>query len=247
MMRHEITVKVKTTSMPQPHEPNYFGEDVAEKFPNEGNGEPRLPNATEGGEGRSEKYLPCSDVDDAAEEEDIQSEGNLWVLENANLPKCAFNVFKANVASGVFLLPTFYKDSGYIMSPIFSLLIGAIVVDCSRLLVRAKTKVNRGSVSDYAQLCDFVLGKPFRYILFVALLLTQYAFLLALPAAFCRCHGKNCASVFRKCVCLDNRYVCHCFAYDFFKREPGVPCGCSHCFHCICGFCASCYDDCVIY
>ncbi|ESL06908.1 amino acid transporter [Trypanosoma rangeli SC58] len=164
--------------MSQTHEPNHFGEDVAEKFPNEGNGEPRFPNATERDEGRSEKYLPCSDVDEAAEEEDVQSEGRLWVLENANLPKCAFNIFKANVASGVFLLPTFYKDSGYIMSPIFAVVIGSIVVDCSRLLVRAKTMVNRGSVSDYAQLCDFVLGRPFRYVLLVALLLTQFGFCL---------------------------------------------------------------------
>ncbi|RNE97813.1 putative amino acid transporter [Trypanosoma conorhini] len=165
--------------MSQLPEPNDFGEDTAEKTHNERSGEPHFPDADGRGETRPDKYLPCSDVDEAAEDNDVSSEGDRFgVLENSNIFKCAFNVFKGNVASAVFLLPTFYKDSGYILSPIIGLIIGSIVVDCSRLLVRAKTKVNRRSVSDYLRLCDFVLGKPFRYVLLVALLLTQFGFCL---------------------------------------------------------------------
>ncbi|RNE97581.1 amino acid transporter, partial [Trypanosoma conorhini] len=95
---------------------------------------------------------------------------------SAGLFKCAFNIFMGNVASGVFLLPNFYRYAGYVMSPIIGLVLGSIVVDCSRLLLRAKTMVNRGSVSDYLQLCGFVLGKPFQCVFLLALLLTQLGF-----------------------------------------------------------------------
>lgn len=111
------------------------------------------------------------------ENDDVEAHG-ASIRENANLYECAFNIFKANVASAVFLLPTFYKDAGYIMSPIIGFVIGAIVVDCSRLLVRAKTKIDRKNVVDYLNVCEFVLGKPFRYVLLVSLVLTQFGFCL---------------------------------------------------------------------
>ncbi|KEG11970.1 amino acid transporter [Trypanosoma grayi] len=97
---------------------------------------------------------------------------------NVNIFKCAFNIFKGNVGSAVFLLPTFYKDAGYILSPIIGLTMGSCVVDCSRLLLRAKRIVNKRDVTNYSQLCQFVLGTPFRYLLLLVLLLTQFGFCL---------------------------------------------------------------------
>lgn len=111
-------------------------------------------------------------------EGESNEENSFSVSENATLYECAFNIFKGNVASAVFLLPTFYKTAGYIMSPIIGFFIGLIVVDCSRLLVRAKNKVGQESVRDYLNLCGFVLGTPFRYVLLFSLLLTQFGFCL---------------------------------------------------------------------
>ncbi|KAH9597702.1 Amino acid transporter [Trypanosoma melophagium] len=112
------------------------------------------------------------------EREDSTDDGEVAIRENVSVYKCAFNIFKGNVGSAVFLLPTFYKDAGYIISPIIGVAIGSCVVDCSLQLVRAKQMVNRKKVMNYSQLCEFVLGLPFRYVLLVALLLTQFGFCL---------------------------------------------------------------------
>ncbi|EAN89665.1 putative amino acid permease 24 [Trypanosoma cruzi] len=165
--------------MSHPNEPNRFCEKTDEKVVNVKKSGIVLFDWEERDGTRSEDYLPSSELDLTPQEDDEASEEvRIGVIENASLFKCAFNIFKGNVGSAVFLLPTFYKDSGYIISPIIGLLIGSIVVDCSRLLVRAKTKVNRKSVSNYLELCDFVLGNPFRYVLLLALLLTQFGFCL---------------------------------------------------------------------
>ena len=98
--------------------------------------------------------------------------------ENTNIYKSAFHVFKANVGTGVFLLPTFYPDAGYVVSVILAILIGMAVVDCTRQLLHVKVTINRRDVTTYSQVCRYVCGPGLGWFLFVAMCLTQFGFCL---------------------------------------------------------------------
>uniref|UniRef100_A0A0A9XUP4 Proton-coupled amino acid transporter 4 n=1 Tax=Lygus hesperus TaxID=30085 RepID=A0A0A9XUP4_LYGHE len=78
--------------------------------------------------------------------------------ENTNILKSAMHIFKANVGTGLFMLPTFYPDAGYILSPILFVMIGCVVLDCTHMLLNCKITINRRNVSSYSQLCRFVYG-----------------------------------------------------------------------------------------
>ncbi|KAG5506296.1 hypothetical protein JIQ42_07914 [Leishmania sp. Namibia] len=110
--------------------------------------------------------------------------------ENTNICKSAFHVFKANVGTGVFLLPTFYPDAGYVVSVILAILIGAAVVDCTRLLVDVKVTINRGDVTTYSQVCRYVCGAGLGWFLFVAMCLTQFGFCLMYSQLFADTMGE---------------------------------------------------------
>ncbi|EPY19519.1 solute carrier family 36 (proton-coupled amino acid transporter) [Strigomonas culicis] len=98
--------------------------------------------------------------------------------ENTSIFKSAFHVFKANVGTGVFMLPTFYKDSGYILAPILGVVIGLIVVDCTHNLLNTKTRINRRDCTTYSQIAHYVFGPAMAWFLFIALCLTQFGFCL---------------------------------------------------------------------
>lgn len=88
------------------------------------------------------------------------------------------HVFKANVGTGLFMLPTFYPDAGYILSPMLMIGIGLVVIDCTHLLLNTKIAINRRNVTSYSNICRFVYGAPMQWFLFVSLCLTQFGFCL---------------------------------------------------------------------
>ncbi|KAG5510304.1 hypothetical protein JKF63_07632 [Porcisia hertigi] len=124
-------------------------------------------------------YMSIDD-DDAISTHTIAGE----LKVNTNIYKSAFHIFKANVGTGVFFLPTFYPDAGYIVSVILAVLIGAVVVDCTRLLLDVKVTIDRSDVTTYSQVCRFVCGSGLRWFLFVAMILTQFGFCLMYTQLF---------------------------------------------------------------
>ncbi|EPY27978.1 solute carrier family 36 (proton-coupled amino acid transporter) [Angomonas deanei] len=116
------------------------------------------------------------DEEEEAEDDGKPRAGEL--KENTNIFKSAFHVFKANVGTGVFMLPTFYKDSGYIIAPILGVLIGFIVLDCTQLLLRTKKLINQKHITTYSKVVQYVFGAGMGWFLFAALVLTQFGFCL---------------------------------------------------------------------
>ncbi|KAG8342763.1 putative amino acid transporter [Trypanosoma vivax] len=100
------------------------------------------------------------------------------IQENTNIYKTAFHVFKANVGTGIFILPMFYRHAGYIAGLIIALFTGIFVLDASQLLLRTKLIINREDVDTYGRVCRHIYGKTMEWILFACLILTQYAFCL---------------------------------------------------------------------
>ncbi|CAC9457955.1 putative amino acid transporter [Leishmania infantum JPCM5] len=147
----------------------------------------------EGDEGASNGDPSCQQKDQKAQEYvEMDDDDDMTVVrlaagelkENTNICKSAFHVFKANVGTGVFLLPTFYPDAGYVVSVILGVLIGAAVVDCTRLLVDVKIKINRSDVTTYSQVCRYVCGAGLGWFLFVAMCLAQFGFCLMYTQLF---------------------------------------------------------------
>ena len=96
----------------------------------------------------------------------------------SSIPRAAFNIFKGNVGAGVFLLPTAYTEAGYVFGPIFAILCGLMVIDCSLMLLRCKTRIGRPDVQTYPQVAKFVYGDVMLMMVNVALVLTQFGFVL---------------------------------------------------------------------
>ncbi|KAI5686005.1 Transmembrane amino acid transporter protein [Leishmania braziliensis] len=120
------------------------------------------------------------------DEDDVPS-GSLAageLKENTNIYKSAFHIFKANVGTGVFLLPTFYPDAGYVVSVILAIFISAAVLDCTLLLLNVKVTINRGDVTTYSQVCRYVCGVGLGWFLFVAMCLAQFGFCLMYSQLF---------------------------------------------------------------
>ncbi|KAH9588653.1 Amino acid transporter [Trypanosoma melophagium] len=131
-------------------------------------------------DGNSDGEGDLSDVSHQSEVSEVGSAHTKagYIRENTNIYKSAFHIFKANVGTGVFLLPTFYKDSGYVMGVVLGVFIGACVIDASIMLLNAKLMINRPRVDTYSKICGFVFGHPLQWVLFVALILTQFGFCL---------------------------------------------------------------------
>ncbi|KAK7194630.1 amino acid permease 24 [Novymonas esmeraldas] len=122
------------------------------------------------------------DMDDEENPAGQASAGEL--KENTNIYKSAFHVFKANVGTGVFMLPTFYPDAGYVVGVILGVFIGSVVVDCTRLLLHVKVTINRRDVTTYSQVCRYVCGAGLGWFLLVAMCLTQFGFCLMYSQLF---------------------------------------------------------------
>ncbi|CCW63581.1 unnamed protein product [Phytomonas sp. EM1] len=142
-------------------------------------------------EGNGKEFIDM-DVDTApytqdSEGYDISRPGKVLageLMENTNILKSAFHVFKANVGTGVFMLPNFYQDAGFAASIFLALMIGTIVIDCTQLLLQTKLKINRTDITTYSTIARYVFGPPMAWFLFCALCLTQFGFCLMYSQLF---------------------------------------------------------------
>lgn len=139
-------------------------------------GDPSVPQNDQ----KAQEYLEIDDEDDTTVVRLAAGE----LKENTNIYKSAFHVFKANVGTGVYLLPTFYPDAGYAVSVILTVLMGAAVIDCTRMLVDVKVTINRSDVTTYSQVCRYVCGAGLGWFLFVAMALAQFGFCLMYSQLF---------------------------------------------------------------
>lgn len=94
----------------------------------------------------------------------------------ASLYGAAFHIFKANVGAGVFLLPTYYQDAGYLVGAVCVALLGALMVDCAISLLHVKHRINHVEVKTYPAVVEFVLGDVFQKFVQFALVFTQFGF-----------------------------------------------------------------------
>lgn len=94
----------------------------------------------------------------------------------ATLYGAVFHVFKGNVGAGVFLLPTYYQDAGYLLGAICVVLLGALMVDCTVSLLHVKHRINHVEVKTYPAVVEFVLGDWFQKFTQFALVFTQFGF-----------------------------------------------------------------------
>lgn len=93
-----------------------------------------------------------------------------------SLIRVAYHIFKANVGAGVFLLPTFYQTSGYLLGALVVFILGVIVVDCAIGLIEVKQKLADPSLSTYPAVVRFVLGPKVEAYANVSLIFTQFGF-----------------------------------------------------------------------
>ncbi|KAK7199845.1 Transmembrane amino acid transporter protein [Novymonas esmeraldas] len=94
----------------------------------------------------------------------------------ASLYGAAFHIFKGNVGAGVFLLPTYYQDSGYLLGAVIVALLGALMIDCAVSLLHVKHRIQRAEVKTYPAVVGFVLGDYFQKFVQFALIFTQFGF-----------------------------------------------------------------------
>ncbi|KAG5490007.1 hypothetical protein JKF63_00126 [Porcisia hertigi] len=94
----------------------------------------------------------------------------------ASLYGAAFHIFKANVGAGVFLLPTYYQDAGYLMGGVLVVLLGALMIDCAASLLRVKHRIKHPEVKTYPTVVEFVLGGYSKTYVQFALVFTQLGF-----------------------------------------------------------------------
>lgn len=93
-----------------------------------------------------------------------------------SLRSVVYHVFKGNVGAGVFLLPTFYQTSGYLLGAAVIALLSIIIVDCTLALIEVKQKLADPALSTYPAVVRFVLGKKFETYTNVSLAFTQFGF-----------------------------------------------------------------------
>nr|CCC93720.1 putative amino acid tansporter [Trypanosoma congolense IL3000] len=93
-----------------------------------------------------------------------------------SLGRAAFHIFKGNVGTGVFLLPTYYRDAGYVLGLLVVLILGVIVIDCVLALVRTKRRINHPGVHTYPAVVECVLGRSWMHFTKLSLLFTQFGF-----------------------------------------------------------------------
>lgn len=92
------------------------------------------------------------------------------------LIRAVYHIFKANVGAGVFLLPTYYQTSGYLLGALMVFVLGLIVVDCAVALIKVKQKLSDPSLTTYSAVVHFVLGSKVKTFVNVALIVTQFGF-----------------------------------------------------------------------
>lgn len=92
------------------------------------------------------------------------------------LRSVVYHIFKTNVGAGVFLLPTFYQETGSVLGGLVVLILGYAVVDCSIFLIEVKQKINDKFVSSYPAVVQCILGSAWKTYTNFALAFTQFGF-----------------------------------------------------------------------
>jgi proton-coupled amino acid transporter len=134
------------------------------------------PASLEGEAGDPKTQETRVSVTDADKEE--VGEGELGHRTDTPLLLAAFHVFKSNVGMGIFLLPMMYNDTGYILSPLVTILVGIIVTDSMVLLLQSKVKIARSKVNTFPDVGEFVFGSICRIAVNAAVVLVQLSFCL---------------------------------------------------------------------
>lgn len=67
----------------------------------------------------------------------------------SSLSRAAFHIFKGNVGAGVFLLASFYENTGYLLGAFCVLLLGVLMIDCALVLLQAKHVIDKPDVNTY--------------------------------------------------------------------------------------------------
>lgn len=113
------------------------------------------------------------------------------------LIRVVYHIFKANVGAGVFLLPTFYQTSGYLLGALVVFVLGLIVADSAIALINVKQRIADPSLSTYSAVVRFVLGSKIEAYANVSLIFTQFG--------FCTIYMQYAASVFSTMAPFENR------------------------------------------
>ncbi|EPY29697.1 solute carrier family 36 (proton-coupled amino acid transporter) [Angomonas deanei] len=139
----------------------------------------------------------------------------------STLSRAVFHIFKGNVGAGVFLLPAFYKDAGYLLGGILIVLLGALMIDCVSLLLKIKLKADRPDVKTYPAVVGFVLGGFFLQVTKFSLIFTQFG--------FCVMFVQYASSIFSELFCGGGYYplfvllsVVVVTPFTFFSNKMGI-------------------------
>lgn len=140
-------------------------------------------------------------MDQADDDEEDVEDGELGKrkhVPDTPLHLGAFHIFKGNVGIGVFLLPMFYNDMGYILSPLIALPVGAVVIDCMVMLLRSKKTINRAKVQTFPEVSDFVFGSIMRVVVNAAIVMVQFS--------FCLMYMQSAGTIFSEIVPFEGAY-----------------------------------------
>lgn len=94
----------------------------------------------------------------------------------ASLSQAMVHIFKGNVGAGVFLLPAFYQEAGFLLGALMVAALGSIMIDCCEQLLRAKYAIDSPEVHSYPAVVKFVLGDRMAQFTKFALTFTQLGF-----------------------------------------------------------------------
>ena len=121
-------------------------------------------------------------------------------VKYTSMRKAAFHIFKGYVGVGIFLIPMFYRDAGYIVSPLLATAICLMVIDTTLMLLSAKYIIDRPeTVMSYPDVTQFVLGTKWRAAV-------NYM-LVPLQLGFCLMYVQTAAGIFSQMMGFEGAYV----------------------------------------
>ncbi|KAH9581984.1 hypothetical protein LSM04_001980 [Trypanosoma melophagium] len=137
------------------------------------------------------------------------------------LRRAAFHIFKGNVGAGVFLLPTYYQESGYGIGIIIFLLLGVMIIDCALALIHSKQMIDRSDIRTYPGVVEQVLGRTVMHFTKFSLIFTQFG--------FCVVYIQYASSMFAALFSIANMYQVFVFLsvvmvtpMTFFSHRMGA-------------------------
>ncbi|ORC93067.1 putative amino acid tansporter [Trypanosoma theileri] len=137
------------------------------------------------------------------------------------LRRAVFHIFKGNVGAGVFLLPTYYQESGYGIGIIIFLILGVMIIDCALALLHSKQRIDRNDIRTYPAVVEHVLGRSLMHFTKFSLMFTQFG--------FCVVYIQYASSMFAALFNVANMYQAFVFLsvllvtpMTFFTHRMGV-------------------------